>query len=346
MMKPKQRLSCAGCKSDITDKKFVKCTQDGCNKTFHYLCVGLGGPTTESWVCPDCRSSMRKGGDNSGTPVRTSENITYRKPKPAGPLEPPHQEASPLSELTSEIRLLRSEVSSMKSEFTMAISALNHCEARLDELTTAMSAYDTRLKDAEKKVSEVEDLRGIIDVLNEKLNSQEQNLLRNEIEVTGVIEAQNENPYHTILTVSSLIGVKLSEVDVDSVQRVGPRRVTNKSLPRPLVVKFSRRAPRDQFLKAAKVRRLTTKDIGFESAPSTNIYVNERLTRANRLLFRDCRKRFKEAGFKFCWTRGGIIYVKKCEGKGRGSETLVVRTSADINRILQENESGSKGHSD
>ncbi|XP_026330090.1 uncharacterized protein LOC113237723 [Hyposmocoma kahamanoa] len=227
----------------------------------------------------------------------------------------------------------------------MAISALNRCETRLDELSMAMSAYDTRLIEAEKKASEVEDLLCIINVMNDKLNSQEQSMLRNEIEVTGVMETPNENPHHIILTMSSLIGVKLSDFDVDYVQRVGPRRSTNHSLPRPLVVRFTRRVPRDQFLKTAKVRRLTTKDVGFEGASTTNIYVNERLTRANRLLFRDCRKQAKEAGFKFCWTSGGIIYVKKREGRGKGSESLVIRSNADINRILRENESGSKGHS-
>lgn len=341
MTKPKQSLSCSGCRNCITDKKFVKCTQSVCEKHFHYLCVGLGGPANDSWVCPDCRSLLRKGGDNSATPVRTSDNITFRKNKPVSPLEPPNQETSPLSELSGEIRLLRAEVSSMKTEFAMAISALNRCETRLDELSTAVSTYDARLSAAEKKASEVEDLRCIVDVMKDKLNAQEQSMLRNEIEVTGVIESPNENPHHTILMMSSLTGVKLSESDVDCVQRVGSRRSTSNSLPRPLVVRFTRRAPRDQFLKAAKVRRLTTKDVGFDSAPINNIYVNERLTRANRLLFRDCRKQFKEAGFKFCWTNGGTIYVKKREGSGKGSETLVVKSNADINRILQENESGS-----
>lgn len=336
MMKPKQSSSCAGCKNSITDKKYVKCSQSRCDKLFHFLCVGLGGPASDTWACPDCRSSMRKGGDNSATPVRATENVTFRKQRPESPLEQPHQESSPLSDLTCEIRLLRAEVLSMKSEFEMAISALKRCETRLDELSTTMSAYDTRLSAAESKVSEVQDLRDVIDVLNEKLNFQEQSMLRNEIEVTGVMETQHENPYHTILTMSSLIGVKLSDSDVDGVQRVGPRRSSDHSPPRPLVVKFTRRATRDQFLKAAKVRRLTTKDVGFEGVPASNIYVNERLTRANRLLFRDCRKQFKEAGFKFCWTTGGTIYVKRLEGKGRGSESLVVRSNADIIRILKD----------
>lgn len=344
IMNPDQSKLCAGCKDCITDKKYVVCTHSGCDKLFHFLCVGLRSPASDSWVCPDCRSSMRKGGDNSATPVRTSENITHRKKKPASPLEQSRQESSPLSELTGEIRFLRAEVSSMKAEFETAISALKRCETRLDELSLAMSAYDTRLSAAERKASEVDDLRCVIEVLNDKLNTQEQSMLRTEIEVTGVMETQNENPHHIILTMSSLIGVKLTDSDVDNVQRVGPRRSTGHTLPRPLVVRFTRRAPRDQFLKAAKVRRLTTKDVGPEGAATTNIYVNERLTRANRLLFRDCRRQVKEAGFKFCWTSGGVIYAKKCEGKGRGAESFVVRSNADINRILRESESGSKYH--
>lgn len=338
MSEPKQSLMCAGCKNNITDKRYDKCTK--CDKHFHFLCVGLGGPATDSWICPDCRSIMKKGGDNSSTPVRQSENITVRKQKTSIPLETSKKGNSSLCELTDQIRLLRAEVSSMKSEFVVAVAALNRCESRLDALTNVMSAYETRLIAAENNTTEVVELRREVDVLNDKLNSQAQSMLRNEIEVSGVIEAENENVHHTMLMMSSLVGVRLTDTDIDGIHRAGPRRNPSHS-PRPIVVKFTRRALRDQFLKAAKMRKLTTTDVDIKGEPS-NIYVNERLTRSNRLLFRDTRKQFKEAGYKFCWTSGGIIYVKKREGKGKGSEALVIRSHADIGRILQGAESTSR----
>lgn len=338
MSEPKQSLMCAGCKNRITDKRYCKCTK--CDKHFHLLCVGLGGPATDSWICPDCRSKMKKGGDNSSTPVRQSENITVRKQKTSNPLETPQNENSSLCELTDQIRLLRAEVSSMKSEFVVAVAALNRCESRLDALTNAMSAYETRLIAAENNTAEVVELRREVDVLNDKLNSQAQSMLRNEIEVSGVTEAENENVHHTMLMMSSLVGIRLTDTDVDGIHRAGPRRGPGHS-PRPIVVKFTRRALRDQFLKAAKIRKLTTTDVDIKGE-SSNIYVNERLTRSNRLLFRDTRKQFKEAGYKFCWTSGGIIYVKKREGKGKGFEALVIRSHADIDRILQGAESTSR----
>lgn len=346
MMKPNQTMLCAGCKSSIKDNKFTKCTLNKCDKRFHLLCVGLEGPASDSWVCPDCRSTMRKGGDNSATPVRQSDNVTLRRLKPTTLLETTQIDApspSALSELADEIRLLRAEVSTMKSEFETAISALKQFDTRLDALANTVSAFDTRLNIAEGKADVVVELKREVDVLNDRLNSQAQTMLRNELEITGVTETQNENLHHTILMMSSLVGVKLNESDVDYVHRAGPRRNSGHSQPRPVVVKFTKRAPRDQLLKAIKVRKLTTKDIDIEGEPA-KIYANERLTRANRLLFRDCRKQFKEAGFKFCWTSGGTIYVKKYEGKGKGSEALVVKSSADINRILQAGDASKRIH--
>lgn len=60
--------------------------------------------------------------------------------------------------------------------------------------------------------------------LNDKLNFQVQTILRNQIEVPGVTVAQNENPYYTILVMSSLIGVRPTDSDIDYVQRACPRR--------------------------------------------------------------------------------------------------------------------------
>lgn len=146
---------------------------------------------------------------------------------------------SPLSELTGEIRLLRAEVSSLKSEFELTINALKRCQIRLDILSNAMSVYESRLSVVEEKVAEIVELTREVDALNGRLNSKAYTLLRNEIEVTGVTEMQYENLHHTILIMSSLIGLKLNDSDVDSVQRAGPSRSASHSLPRPIAVKFT-----------------------------------------------------------------------------------------------------------
>lgn len=155
-------------------------------------------------------------------------------------------------------------------------------------------------------------------------------MLRNEIEVHGISESDDENAQQIIFTAAAQAGITLQDSDIDIVHRIGPKRnkIQNKenSLPRPLLVRFTRRVVRNQFLKKVKARRITTKDINIEGPPK-NIYLNERLTQVNRLLFRECRAKFKQAGYKYCWTNGGNIFVKKREGNGSDSETIHVKSA-------------------
>lgn len=347
MMKPGQGLVCAGCKDSIKDKKYIACTSMSCKNVFHHLCVNYRSSAiepNETWICPVCKNSIKKVGDNSATPVRSSENVTVRKPRKtspsAGAATSPSVSASQdtLVELTQEIRLLREEVSTLKSEFKTVITALNKCEQRLEDVAGTVIAQEARLSVLEAQASCVDDLKAENEHLKDKINQQSQEMLRNDVEIHGLTEDPNENPLHILVSTAAIAGISLNEADVDFVKRVGPKRA-NSNTSRPLVARFSRRSKRDEFAKAVKARRPSTADVNIEG-PTKSIYVNERLTPANRLLFRTCRAEFKEAGFKYCWTMGGRIFVKQREGKGEGSETFTIERQGDISRILQKVSSG------
>lgn len=322
---------------------------------------------------------MKKGGNNSSTPARASQNITVRKPRPPSPPSPPSPVADPptgnnsaLNNLTEQIKLLRHEILTMKSDFDAAISAVSRCESRIDEMSATMAIYESRLKLAEELKVEVVELKKVNDSLQSQISFKTQafsayesrlklvedsttemsNLmkafeshqdqtnflaqarLRNDIEISGISEKPAENPLHLFLTLAVVAGMKLSESDIDYVTRTGPPRKNTNDPPRPLVVRFCRRSTRDRFYSTAKPRRLSTKDLKIEGS-AQNIYFNDRLTRENRQLFRECRTIFKEAGYKFCWTKWGQIYVKKREGGGKDAKAIIVRSHSDIANIIK-----------
>lgn len=107
------------------------------------------------------------------------------------------------------------------------------------------------------------------------------------------------------MTTALKIGVELHDNNLNYVSRVGPKRRPQENdaedkrhLQRPLVVSFSRRVKRDEFLKQAKARySLRNKDIvGQGQGPVRKVYVNERLTREARRLFREAISRVQ--GFR------------------------------------------------
>lgn len=330
-------LICSACRAGFLNESHISCILDGCNKVFHYQCIGLTEVSMEirdTWTCPDCRCAAKKGGDNSSTPVRynpsTSSNVTLRKHQAQNNYE--HVTGESLSKLMSEIRLLREDVSSIKSKIDNAFLAVSRCEERIDAFASNLTDYGNRLRVAEEKAAEVNVLKATIVDLQHQFNYQMQQLLRSDIEIVGIPEHQSESPLHIVKVAAAKMGVGLEDGDIEYASRAGKRRQEDNrtSSSRPLVVRFSRRKVRDDFYKSARSRRLNTSDIGLDG-PSLRIYFNERLTRENRLLFRDCRARAAEAGFRHCWTQGGIIYVRKREGKGVGSEAIPIKTYEDLN---------------
>lgn len=318
---------------------------------------------------------MKKGGDNSSTPIRISqnENVTLRKPRASSSVvDSPPDNKSALDNLTEQIKLLRQEILTMKVDFEAAISAVSRCEARIDDMSATMAMYEVRLKFTEDLKTEVVELKKVNDSLQSQITHQSQFFsayesrlnsvdgtttdaaslmkafesqqeqtnflaqarLRNDIEISGISEKPAENPLHLFLTLAVVAGMKLSESDIDHVTRAGPPRKNPNDPPRPLVVRFCRRGTRDRFYSTAKTRRLTTKDLHIDGS-TLNIYFNDRLTRENRQLFRECRTLFKEAGYRFCWTKWGQIYVKKREGRGEEAKALIIRSSSDVANILK-----------
>lgn len=261
-------------------------------------------------------ASTKKGGDNNLTPVRgnDTQNITLRK-KQEPSMAPSSTE---VSELTAEVRLLTQEISSLKFKLEDATNSLTRCHDRLDELATAVTTNDSRIQVLEVRDKEVADLQTTVELLKRELNSQAQGQLRNEIEIAGIHENKNENLHHIVLLTMQKIGVEVGDSDIDWVTRAGPRfhsaPENEVRAPRPLVVRFMRRSKRDLILRASKSRKnIMSNDLDIQGPPR-RVYLNERLTRENRMLFRETRNRAKMHGYAFCWCNQGAVYVRQREG--------------------------------
>ncbi|XP_073957174.1 uncharacterized protein [Choristoneura fumiferana] len=215
---------------------------------------------------------------------------------------------SDMKEKNTEISLLRQEVQELRDQ----ISSLS------DSLTDKHLQFVTKMEQADIQIAT---LKYSVTQLQQQLSAQEQHAMKNELEIIGVPESDTENLTNIVLTASQIIGVQLQETDLDDVIRAGPKRPkhlplnrANEHKPRPIIVKLLRRQKRDEIIKAAKSRRnLTTENI--VPGAVQKLYVNERLSKENRLLFREARLRASAHNFKFCWVRNGAIYVRENENK-------------------------------
>lgn len=336
-------MKCEGCLKRV--KEYIICTSGVCKKTFCCLCVNFKTLTPgrkNTWICPDCLSKNKKGGDNSSTPIRNNnllvedQNVTYRKKATSDPgylqdLEPELSTKTEIKELIVEMRSLTQEISMLKEKLETATTSLTRCHERLDHLQTVVSATEDRVDKIAAEQKLIPQLNTQIIELQQELKQQAQDHLRNELEITGLPENQIENLTHIVLVVAKKIGVELEERDIDWIQRMGPPRKANadpseKRYPRSIVLRLLRREKRDIVLKAARVRRnLMSADVDVPG-PSSKIFINERLTKDNRILFREARNVSKQNNYAYCFCSQGKIYIRKREG----IPAIHIRSFADL----------------
>lgn len=213
--------------------------------------------------------------------------------------------------LTENFSTLKKSVTEQLATLTQTVGSWETRIQNLELLSEKVNDCTTEIVKRDHKISS---LHTEIQSLQEQLNIQEQSYLRNELEITGVTETENENLHHLVTVTATLIGMNLQPNDIDRIIRVGskPTPSPNKPKdPRPIVVRFTRNTKRNDMIQAARVRKeITTKDIEIDG-PSKRMYFNERLTKENRKLFREVRIRAKSAGYKFYWVKNGCIMCAK-----------------------------------
>lgn len=290
----------------------------------------------EDWLCPSSYC-VRQKTDSNTTPARTATStstVTFSPSQNVGTTRGSKTKDETLTttatcefsvaNLIAEIRQLRQELSEVRQEIKIQSTSFNQTlEERLVEYTKINQAKDI----------EIAELKASVYQLKQIITTQEQHSIKNELEIIGLPEEDNENLTHLVLLTSQKVGVKLTETDLDEVTRIGPKRSSELSkngdinIPRPIVVKLLRRQKRDELVKAARIRRNITSE-NISSKPPQKFFINERLTKTNRELFREARQAAKKNGFRFCWVRHGNIYIKESEGK----ETIRIHSQEDLVR--------------
>ncbi|KAJ2941727.1 hypothetical protein O0L34_g10535 [Tuta absoluta] len=311
--------TCGECSRALAATGGVTCPV--CVTSYHNKCVNIRSNTSE-WVCPACKQTTN---DSSPRPA-----IDQLQNTSVGDQD--SRENQDLSTLIKEIREMRIELRRMNTLITeckedIGTVGLNvtACMERIDLVSKEVQDLTDRVEKLESTHSNTDSqLQLKVTFLEEQLHAKAQELIQNDLEITGVSETVGENVQQLVQVLAVKIGVDLHENDVVDVYRAGRSRSPQtpgpdeKQLrPRPIILRLARRAPRDNFLRNARVRRnLTTTDMGLPGS-AKRVYVNERLTGQNRLLFKRAKDEKKLKDWKYVWTKNGKILAKQGEGDSK-----------------------------
>lgn len=236
-------------------------------------------------------------------------------------------------------------IKNIKQEFTETIAQVNSnvavLSSKVESLTSRLAKLEQDNVQLQQEIvatkqqvnaSDADGLHNAISQLRQELNEREQSTLLNDVEISGVPEYEAESSGHLVTVIAAKLGVTLQQQDIVSARRVGPRRLqtADSSLnvrPRPIVVCLARRALRDDLLKSARIRRgTTTADLGLPKHEPHRLFLNERLTKANRALFGAARENARRLSYRFSWTKEGRVFVRRDES----SPIVQLRSEKDL----------------
>lgn len=154
------------------------------------------------------------------------------------------------------------------------------------------------------------------------INNLEQYGRRDCLEIKGIAQNELENTDDIVVAVAKQTGVTITRDDINISHRLGKNLESSDKKHPKIIVKFISRKIRDSiYSNRAKLFKSN------QSKSSINqIYINESLTKENRKLFYWCLQYKKNEGFKYLWTKNGVILLKKNDT----GTTIVINKQEDL----------------
>ncbi|XP_052758977.1 uncharacterized protein LOC128202486 [Galleria mellonella] len=287
----------------------------------------------KGWICPCCTVKQPRQ-DNTNTPVKNInvesspdlDSIQTGTFAEVGQTELTSPDVNSIeSELLSEMRAfrkdlqtVRNEMSQLRNDILTLREDMLSCNKKIALVCENVENIEGRLVLLEAENRNVSELESTVLQLQQELNDRDQEMMANDIEIVGIPERADENLLNLVTLVSSKIGMSFMNEEIVDMYRGGPRRLLvnekNEIRPRPIVIRFTRRSIKERVLKEARVRRsISTADVfPGEVKP---IYINERLTKRNKMIFGKAKDEGRKRNWKFIWSKNGKIYVREREGK-------------------------------
>lgn len=292
-----------------------------CEKRFDFQCSGVSevgyrklGDRKSTWKCLKCKVNP--------SPVPSPSAIS---PQPLQldaiqeQLNKMMFQLKPLSSLMEDIKMIRSEITSMKDSLEMAYQLIGTHSEKVKDL-------ESRVITAEKSVHEVSALKTEIARLNRDLEERDQWARSNNIEIRGIPQKNSENLYEIADKIGQICDFRLNKQDINYIARI-PTRVPNTE--KPIVISLNNRYTKEELVAASRKKKNNLKltNLGFNSADS--FFVNDHLTQRNKTLLNKARTLAKEKNFQYIW-------VKHCKIMARKSDTspiFFIKSENDISKI-------------
>lgn len=208
------------------------------------------------------------------------------------------------------LALQESKMSTLLGEFGDVKKSVQFMSEKFDEFNKKLDNLDSRVLKIEGGQQQF-DLKMV--QLEDKIEIMEMQARQTNVEIGNVPEKKGENLVALLLNIGAIIKFPVNAHDILAVHRI-PHADPKNAYPKNIIVKFSSRILRDNFLAANRAAKGLTTDQLEMGGTKRRIFINEHLTLKKKMLFREARIAAQKHRFKYVWPKNGNIFVRHSEG--------------------------------
>ncbi|XP_039295014.1 uncharacterized protein LOC120353855 [Nilaparvata lugens] len=276
---------------EIIGDDCIRC--DGCNSVYHYSCAGVARKTQQrktqekrnEWRCPQrCRAAREVTGDNRDTESVVSDDLDFDLDSITKTISNPELKLV-FTCLMKKITTLHDSVKFMSNSFDEVLSRVKGNDSKIASLEKRLVIKDKKIEDLEYK-----------------LNSIEQYGRRNNIEIFGLEENQDENVYELVTKTVEKIVPEFVIGDIDIAHRLPTR---NKKQNNSIIVVLKSRNLKEKIVSSAR-KGPKIKQSQIISSCSKNdqlVFVSENLSAYFKNLKWLTKQQAVKNGYKYVWYR-------------------------------------------
>ncbi|XP_077864342.1 polycystin-1-like protein 2 [Saccoglossus kowalevskii] len=279
-----------------------------CNTKSRFICQYAN--SVRNMNCQDCGQSCTKLCNGDTQLCKRCKNVRFPPPLP-----PNQSKMADSKNEAGDSKL--DEIQATLLTLTAKMDKLNRVEDKLEDMRKCVEYVSNFFDGLNEQLCDMrrenDDLREQLAKSNNETNELQQYTRRNNLEIAGIIEEENENTDDIVVKVAAAAGVTISPNDIDISHRLPRRSNSRNHQPTSIIVKFVRRTIRNELYKSKKHLK-NRSACNIEFASNNRIYINENLTPTNKQIFFEANQRRNEKRWKFIWTTNGKIYTRKEAG--------------------------------
>lgn len=311
-------FKCKRCNSESRDG--VQCSV--CRCQYDYPCAGITevgyrklGDRKATWRCPSCKNPT-----SPQPPVDMADVMAELRRLSAVTASLPQ-----LVDSVKSVHTELAELKNLKSDLTDVKESLNYVHNSVETLSSKICNIEKEIQTLLKTKDEVQQLQQRMEKLEGLVRDGERRSRMNNIEIKGVPTTQSENLFQIFAKLGEHIKCPIPKEQINYIARIPMR---NDKVNKTIIVSVHNRYTKEDFVAAARKCTIVPADLHLSG--NNRIFVNDHLTREDKLLLNKVKTLAKEKDFAYTWVKGCKIYVRKSPT----AHVIVIKSDADLKKLV------------